>query len=74
MPEEFSALCDEPARGYKEGVEEYPYPIGGYREATITVERQYFISPIKPGRYRVVVYAGYLPNSTPVYAEFTVEK
>ena len=42
----------------------------GFGQATVTIDREGWISPIVPGRYRVLVYVGY--EATPMYAEFTV--
>ena len=43
---------------------------GGYKKVKIDIRRDEWLSPIVPGKYRVLVYIGY--EATPMYAEFTV--
>ena len=47
------------------------YSISAIGQGTITVSRDEWITPVEPGRYRVMVYVGY--EETPMYAEFTSE-
>ena len=42
----------------------------GFGQATVTIDREGWISPIVPGKYRVLVYIGY--EATPMYAEFEI--
>lgn len=49
---------------------EYPYFAGGYKEVSIVLQRDEWITPPEPGLYRVLVYAGY--DATPIYAEFEI--
>ena len=46
------------------------YGISGTERATVTVSREEWITPVEPGRYRVMMYVGY--EAVPMYAEFTI--
>ncbi len=48
------------------------YSISGTGRATVTVSRSEWITPIMPGKYRVLMYVGY--QAEPMYAEFTIEE
>ena len=46
------------------------YSVSAIGQGTITVSRDEWITPVEPGRYRVMVYVGY--EETPMYAEFAI--
>ena len=46
------------------------YSVSAIGQGTITVSRDEWITPVEPGRYRVMVYVGY--EETPLYAEFAI--
>ena len=48
------------------------YRVSAIGQGTITVSRDEWITPVEPGKYRVMVYVGY--EETPMYAEFTIEE